>query len=122
MATTARGREDHDDALLRELSGPPPLDEAREALAYWERRALRLPRRRVRARREARAMAATWRARVREAELAALGDGPLAPLRRLFLRPRPGLARWARRALVAVTAASIALCATLVAIVHALLG
>jgi hypothetical protein len=51
------------------------LDDAREALAYWESRATALPRLAVRDRREAREMAVRWRARVSEAERDAYGDG-----------------------------------------------
>jgi len=51
------------------------LDDAREALRYWERRARRLPRRQVRRRREARAMARRWQARVAQAERDRYGRG-----------------------------------------------
>jgi len=51
------------------------LDDAREALDYWENRAATLSRLAVRDRREARAMAVRWRARVTEAERAAYGHG-----------------------------------------------
>jgi hypothetical protein len=61
------------------LSGAGPeldeLDDAREALAYWEGRADALPRLAVRDRREAREMALRWRARVTEAEQDAYGRG-----------------------------------------------
>lgn len=56
------------------------LDDAREALAYWEARARRLPRHAVRRRQEARAMAAQWRADVAEAERAAYGRGLMGAL------------------------------------------
>ena len=55
----------------------PALVEARESLSYWENRLHALPRHSVRARREAREMAARWRARVKEAELAEYGPGVL---------------------------------------------
>jgi hypothetical protein len=60
---------DPDDALLRDLLGPPPIGDAREAVRYWRTRLSRLPRRRVRARREARAMLARWERRALEARL-----------------------------------------------------
>ena len=120
---------DYDAALLRELHAAPPLHEARDALAFWERRLERLPRRRVMARREAREMAGRWRARVRAAELAAWGDGPLGRLRRALLRPRPRVGSMLDRALLAVTAVAIALtvCVAVIAfagmaLLHALLG
>ena len=124
-----RGDADPDVALLRELNAAPPLHEAREALAFWEGRLQRLPRRRLAARREARAMAERWRVRVREAELAAWGDGPLAWLRRTLLRPRPRVGRTLDRVLIAATALAITLTVGVVgiafgamALLHALLG
>ena len=53
------------------------LEEARELLAYWERRARRLPRWAVMRRREARDMARRWRERVRDAEHRRYGPGLL---------------------------------------------
>ena len=53
------------------------LAEARELLAYWERRARRLPRWALMRRREARDMARRWRERVREAEEDRYGRGLL---------------------------------------------
>jgi len=74
-------------------------------------------------------MAGRWRVRVRQAELAAWGDGPLGRLRRALLRPRPGVGRALDRVLIAVTAVAIALslCVALIAfaglaLLHALLG
>jgi len=124
-----RGDTDPDAALLRELRAAPPLHEAREALAFWEGRLQRLPRRRLAARREARAMAERWRVRVREAELAAWGDGPLAWLRRALLRPRPQVGRMLDRVLIAASALAITLTVCVVglafgvlALLHALVG
>ena len=65
------------------LGSDRELEDAREALSYWETRAHSLPRHAVRRRREARDMAARWQVRVAEAE-------------RHGLRPRP-----ARRAAAA---------------------
>jgi len=53
------------------------LPEARESLEYWEQRSHTLPRFAVRQRREAREMAARWRARVSEAERLEYGAGLL---------------------------------------------
>ena len=56
------------------------LEDAREALAYWEHRAHALPRHAVRRRREARDMAVRWQARVAEAERTVYGRGLLGAL------------------------------------------
>jgi hypothetical protein len=58
----------------------PDLEDAREALAYWETRARTLPRRALRRRREARAMAQRWHARVADAEATIYGKGLLGAL------------------------------------------
>ena len=76
------------------------LADARESLAYWEGRARRLPRHAVRRRREARAMAQRWQARVAEAERAAYGRGLLGALLLLAAERRlPQPARQAGRTL-----------------------
>lgn len=64
------------------------LDEERTSLDYWERRADQLPRRAVRARREAREMEARWRARITEAEREAYGAGLLGLILFLVLEGR----------------------------------
>ena len=64
------------------------MDEAREALAYWEDRSHRLPRHAVRRRREARAMAARWSVRVAEAERERYGRGILGALLLVALEGR----------------------------------
>ena len=63
-----RAHHDPDLALVQEMLAPPPLEDARRSLEYWERRqkSLRLYQRA--ARREAREMALRWDARVRAAE------------------------------------------------------
>jgi hypothetical protein len=63
-----RGHLDPDLVLVQELLAPPPLEDARRSLEYWERRqkSLRLYQRA--ARREAREMALRWESRVRTAE------------------------------------------------------
>jgi hypothetical protein len=63
---------DGDDRLLADLAAPPPLDEARDALAFWRHRLHTLPRYRRAQRREARAMVERWEERVRRAEIARL--------------------------------------------------
>jgi hypothetical protein len=64
-------------ALQRRATGTDELEEARELLTYWERRARRLPRWSVLRRREARAMARVWRERVSDAERLRYGSGLL---------------------------------------------
>jgi hypothetical protein len=61
---------DPDLVLVESMLAPPPLEDARRSLAYWQRRqkSLRLYQRR--ARREAREMALRWESRVRAAERA----------------------------------------------------
>jgi hypothetical protein len=60
---------DPDLALVEEMLAPPPLDDARRSLAYWQERRRRLPVYQRSARREAREMATRWEGRVRQAEL-----------------------------------------------------
>ena len=52
------------------MSAPPPLEDSRRSLEYWETRHRALPLYQRRARREAREMASRWDERVRAAELA----------------------------------------------------
>lgn len=64
------------------------LEQARELLAYWERRARRLPRWALMRRREAREMAGRWRARVRDAERVRYGRGVLGAASQLAVERR----------------------------------
>jgi hypothetical protein len=124
-------------ALALHGAGPDvaELDDAREALDYWETRAATLPRLAVRDRREAREMALRWRARVTEAERAAYGHGLRGALMLMVseLRlPEPTrqagrhAARRARQAAVVVVVAVLmvlaAMAVTLVALASAVLG
>jgi hypothetical protein len=52
------------------MLAPPPLEDARSSLEYWQRRRRGLPIYRRAARREAKEMAVRWQERVRAAELA----------------------------------------------------
>ena len=63
-----RGRPDPDLVLVEAMLAPPPLDDARRSLEYWERRRRELPVYRRAARREARELAERWTERVRAAE------------------------------------------------------
>ena len=94
------------------------LHDARDSLEYWEGRLQRLPRWSLRRRREARAMAARWHRRVRDAERSVYGEGVLGTVlmlafeRRLPLHMRRSGRRAARLAIgasAAVIAASTAL-------------
>ncbi len=62
-------RRDPDLVLVEAMLAPPPLDDARRSLAYWQQRRRTLPVYQRSARREAREMEARWEGRVREAEL-----------------------------------------------------
>jgi len=61
---------DRDLLLIEEMKAPPPLEDARSSLEYWQRRRKALPIYRRAARREAKTMAIRWQERVRAAELA----------------------------------------------------
>jgi hypothetical protein len=63
-----RAQRDRDLLLVETMLAPPPLEDARRSLEYWERRHKALPLHQRRARREAREMAARWDERVRAAE------------------------------------------------------
>ena len=64
-----RSEQDRDLILIEELLAPPPLEDARSSLEFWQRRHQRLPLYRFSARREAKVMAARWHERVVDAEL-----------------------------------------------------
>ena len=64
-----RSRRDPDLVLVEAMLAPPPLEDARRSLEYWQERRRRLPVYQRAARREAREMAVRWEGRVREAEL-----------------------------------------------------
>jgi len=61
---------DPDLVLVEQMLAPPPLEDARSSLEYWQRRRKALPLYRRAARREAKEMTARWQQRVRAAELA----------------------------------------------------
>lgn len=99
------------------------LQDAREALAYWERRVLSVPRRAVRDRREARENIHRWELRVVEAERARYGRGVGGALvmlgveRRLPEAVRRGGQRMARRTKRTLTAIVVATVAATVVVI-----
>jgi hypothetical protein len=71
---------DADHVLIERMLAPPPLEDARSSLEYWERRRKALPLYRRSARREAKEMAVRWQERVRAAELARFEASPVGRL------------------------------------------
>src|SRR5262245_24394309 len=65
---------DRDLVLIEEMLAPPPLEDARSSLEYWERRRKALPIYKRSARREAKEMAVRWEERARAAELAGFDE------------------------------------------------
>jgi hypothetical protein len=63
--------------LLDEMLAPPPLEDARRSLEYWQNRRRALPVYRRRARREAVEMATRWEIRVRAAQQARFDASPI---------------------------------------------
>jgi hypothetical protein len=99
-----RQRGSRDEQLLGRLLAPPDLDDGVESLDYWHRRCRRLSWWRIRARREAVQMTIRWEQRVG----AALVSQHRMPLElrssAAVLVARTRLARWTRRAGIAVLA------------------
>jgi hypothetical protein len=81
--------EDTDGILLAAMTAPPPLEQARESLAYWTRRRTSLPVYKRAARREADEMIRRCRERVAQAERRRYGTGLLGLVRRLLAGDRP---------------------------------
>ena len=117
-----------DEQLLGRLLAPPDLDDGVESLAFWSRRSRGLAWYRIRARREAVRMTVRWEQRVG----AALVSQQRASLEaRVFagaLVARTRLARWTRRAGIAVLSAvtavvvigTLSILAALIAFLNAL--
>jgi hypothetical protein len=72
-----RDRRDPDLLLVEEMTAPPPLEDARRSLEYWQDRHRALPLYRRRDRREAVEMARRWEARVRAAQQARFDASPV---------------------------------------------
>jgi hypothetical protein len=70
-------RRESDEALLADLTAPPPLEQARESYDYWRQRAADLPVYKRAERKEAQAMAQQWKERVAQAERARYGPSVL---------------------------------------------
>ncbi|HKB21183.1 MAG TPA: hypothetical protein VKC65_09255 [Gaiellaceae bacterium] len=71
---------DPDLVLVEQMLAPPPLEDARSSLEYWQRRRKALPVYRRSARREAKEMTLRWQERVRAAELARFEASPVGRL------------------------------------------
>lgn len=97
-------RKSKDEELLGRLLAPPDLEDGVASLDYWRRRHQQLPWYRIRARREAMRMMVRWEQRVG----AAIVSQERASLESRFsagvLVARTRLARWTRRAGIAVLA------------------
>jgi hypothetical protein len=99
------------------------LPEARESLTYWESRLEHLPRRAVRKRREARAMAERWRERVCEAERVQYGAGILGALIMLAAERRlPTETRYASRRVARVASRAALAAFVLLAVLAVMAG
>jgi hypothetical protein len=81
--------EDSDRILLSAMTAPPPLEQARESLAYWTRRRASLPVYKRSGRREADEMIRRCRERVAEAERRLYGTGLKGLVRRLLAGDGP---------------------------------
>jgi hypothetical protein len=113
-------------AIAPHASFDSEIEEAREALGYWSRRAQRLPWYRRSARREAEAMAARWRTRLVAAHLDRRGLRRLRPMAQVLLDRRARRLRSTFRRLVTVfvlaTVATLAAFATAIALLLQAIG
>lgn len=80
LRTVGVGERDPDLVLVEQMLAPPPLEDARSSLEYWQRRRKALPVYRRSARREAKEMTLRWQERVRAAELARFEASPVGRL------------------------------------------
>lgn len=94
-----------DEQLLGGLLAPVALDDGIESLGYWSRRSRRLPWYRIRARREAVRMTVLWEQRVGAALVSRHRASLEVRVRAGGLVARTRMARWTRRAGIAVLAA-----------------
>jgi hypothetical protein len=96
-----RADRDPDLVLIERMLAPPPLEDARSSLEFWQRRRRKLPLYRRAARREAKEMTVRWQETVRAAEQAEFEATPLGRL--LAVLGISGL--WLQRARLAKNAA-----------------
>jgi hypothetical protein len=96
-----RADQDPDLLLIERMLAPPPLEDARSSLEFWQRRRRNLPLYRVAARREAKEMTIRWQETVRAAEQAEFEATPVGRL--LAALGISGL--WLQRARLAQNAA-----------------
>jgi hypothetical protein len=75
-----RADPDPDLMLIERMLAPPPLEDARYSLEYWQRRRKVLPLYRLTARREAKQMTVRWQETVRAAEQARFEASPVGRL------------------------------------------
>jgi hypothetical protein len=75
-----RADQDPDLQLIERMLAPPPLEDARSSLEFWQRRRRNLPLYRRAARREAKEMTIRWQETVRAAEQAEFESTPLGRL------------------------------------------
>jgi len=94
-----------DEQLLGRLLAPPDLDDGVESLAFWSRRSRGLAWYRIRARREAVRMTVRWEQRVGAALVSQQRASLEARVLAGALVARTRLARWTRRAGIAVLTA-----------------
>jgi hypothetical protein len=93
-----------DEQLLGRLLAPPDLDDGVESLDYWHRRCRNLSWWRIRARREAVRMTIRWEQRVGAALVAQHWTPLVVRTSAAGLVARTRLARWTRRAGIAMLA------------------
>jgi hypothetical protein len=75
-----RADRDPDLLLIERMLAPPPLEDARSSLEFWQRRRKNLPLYRRAARREAKEMTIRWQETVRAAEQAEFEATPVGRL------------------------------------------
>ena len=92
---------DPDLVLVESMLAPPPLDDARQSLQYWQQRRKALPVYRRSARREAREMASRWEDRVRAARVARFEASPFGRFLATFGIPTAWLQRITRVGILA---------------------
>ena len=80
MAHDRMRERDRDLLLIERMLAPPPLEDARSSLEFWQRRRKNLPLYRLAKRREAKEMTIFWEERVQAAEQAQFESTPVGRL------------------------------------------